>query len=100
MPAAEALTAMNVPCMTFPALLAKHGVNRIDLLQIDAEGLDEKIVGAIDFDTVRPRIIRLEHAHIDSARKQACIDLLLSHSYKLVMGAYDLTAFQSQWMYD
>jgi len=100
MTTSEALAVFDVPCIRLGELLEKHGITRIDFLQIDAEGLDDEIVRAIDFAKIKPAIIRFEHAHIDPARKQECIDLLLSHSYKLVIGAYDITAFQSRWMYD
>jgi len=97
--AGEALAVTEVSCLTFTSLLAKHGINRIGLLQIDAEGRDDEIIKSIDFNAVKPDIIRFEHAHIDAAGKIECIELLLSHSYKLVIGGYDITAFQSRWIY-
>lgn len=98
--AAEALITTNVPCLSFDGLIEKHGIHRIDLLQIDAEGLDADIIRAIDFSKVKPSIIRFEHANLSATGKSECMALLLSHDYKLVMGAYDITAFQSRWMYD
>jgi FkbM family methyltransferase len=98
--AAEALSVTEVSSVTFSELLAKHGIERIDLLQIDAEGRDAEIIETIDFNVVKPGIIRFEHANIEGSRKNECIELLLAHSYKLVIGAYDITAFQSRWMYD
>lgn len=100
MDAGQVLSVVEVPCLTFMSLLAKHRVNHVNLLQIDAEGYDYEIIKTIDFNTVKPDIIRFEHAHLDAYKKIECIELLLSQSYKLVIGGYDVTAFQSRWMYD
>ena len=100
MDADQALSVTEVYCLSFPSLLDKHGIKRINLLQIDAEGHDYEIIKTIDFNAVTPDIIRFEHAHISASKKNECIELLLSKSYKLVIGAYDITAFQSRWMYD
>ena len=98
--ASEALEVTEIACLTFSSLLAKHGIAHVDLLQIDAEGQDDEIIRSIDFEAVKPEIIRFEHAHIDGLRKSECIELLLAQNYKIVVGAYDVTAFQSRWMYD
>jgi FkbM family methyltransferase len=98
--AGEALDVTPVSCLPFTSLLARHAISRVDLLQIDAEGHDYEIIKTIDFKAVKPSIIRFEHANLAASLKSECIELLLSHSYKLVVGAYDITAFQSRWMYD
>jgi FkbM family methyltransferase len=98
--AEDVLAVTQVASLTFASLLARHGIKRVNLVQIDAEGHDYDIIKTIDFSAVKPDIIRFEHAHIEAAGKDECIALLLTNSYKLVIGAYDITAFQSRWMYD
>jgi FkbM family methyltransferase len=98
--AGHALESLQVKCITLSNLLAKHGVKTIDLLQIDTEGYDFEIIKTIDFRETKPQIIRFEHAHLGPAEKGECIQLLLSHGYRVVTGAYDMIAFQSRWMYD
>ena len=96
----EALLVTDIACIPFSSLLAKHRIQRIDFLQIDAEGYDYEILKQIDFESLKPRIIRFEHAHIQASDKIECIELLISKNYKLVVGGYDITAFQSQCIYD
>jgi FkbM family methyltransferase len=96
----RALEAIQVPCLTFSGLLAKYAVQRIDLLQIDAEGYDYEILKIVEFGESKPQIIRFEHAHLASTEKGECIEFLISQGYRVVTGAYDMVAFQSRWMYD
>jgi len=98
--AEQVLETIEVPCLSLSGLFAKYKVAKIDLLQIDAEGCDYEIIRSIPFDRFAPQVIRFEHAHLDPPAREECIQLLLSHSYKIVVGAYDITAFRSRWMYD
>lgn len=96
----DVLEAIQISCMPLSKLLDKHQVNKIDLLQIDAEGYDYQILQMIPFDRIKPRVIRFEHANLCDTDKNAAMHLLLQNCYKLVIGSYDVTAFQSKWMYD
>jgi FkbM family methyltransferase len=98
--AATVLQRTDTKCVTLSSLVEKHHVAKIDLLQVDVEGYDYQIVRNIDFEKVIPSIIRFEHANITPGEKSECIDLLISKGYKLVIGAYDTTAFRSKSMYD
>src|SRR6516164_8205095 len=40
----------RVPCITLPALLRKHRLNEIDVLWVDAEGTDDKLIYSLDLD--------------------------------------------------
>jgi len=98
--AAQALEVTQLPALTLHSLCAKYNVSKIDLLQIDAEGYDYEIIKMIDFSALKPSVIRFEHANLSPSHKIDGIELLLSHGYKLVVGRYDITAYQSQWMFD
>lgn len=58
------LRTVDVPSMTLDALLAKHGLADLDLLQIDAEGYDWHVLQTLDLSRVRPRLIQLETGHL------------------------------------
>jgi FkbM family methyltransferase len=60
----EAVARVDVPCLTFDALMAKHGVQRVDFINIDAEGLDYEIVGTIDLSRWRPQVLCIETADL------------------------------------
>ena len=50
--------------MTLDALLAKHGIAELDLLQIDAEGYDWDVLQTLDLKKVAPRVIQMETGHL------------------------------------
>lgn len=58
------IASKKVNCITFNALLDKYGVKKIDLLHIDAEGQDFKIIQTLDFGKVKPKLILFEHKSI------------------------------------
>ena len=62
--AESTLTRIEVPAMTLDALLAKHGIEQLDLLQIDTEGFDWEVLQAIDLTRFRPAIIHIETGHL------------------------------------
>jgi FkbM family methyltransferase len=47
----------NVPCDTLRNILAVHDVMRVDLLHIDTEGYDYRVLRQFDFDRFRPRVV-------------------------------------------
>ena len=55
-----------------PALLAKHGVSRVDLLQIDTEGYDFEIIRMFDHAGVRPAVVRFEHLYLSGKERSSC----------------------------
>jgi len=57
----EHIISVDVPAMSLSALLDKERVERLDLLQIDTEGYDMKILAGLDFSRYKPSIIRFEH---------------------------------------
>ena len=73
----------RVNCITFHQLLERHGINTLDLLQIDAEGYDYNILKTIDFKRIRPRFINYERVllHDDEA---ACRALMSAAGYRLI----------------
>lgn len=76
------LDTETVPAHTLDTLLTKHGANRIDLLQIDAEGFDFEIIKMIDW-TAPPAIINYETLHLSVPDRQAAWALLRTNGYTL-----------------
>jgi FkbM family methyltransferase len=95
----DALQSIQVRCLTLSGLLAKYGVHKLDLLQIDAEGCDYQILKMVDFGNIKPKIICFEHVHLGAIEKGECIQLLVSQNYKVVTGCSDMSSFQSRWMH-
>jgi FkbM family methyltransferase len=58
------LRRVDVPALTLDALLAKHEMTELDLLQIDAEGFDWEVLQTLDLDRVSPILIQVESGHL------------------------------------
>jgi FkbM family methyltransferase len=89
---AALFTAEIVPCITFETLTRRHHVSRIDLLQIDVEGYDFRILKSIDLRQTRPTLIRYEHKNLRPKDKKACKEYLGSHGYRILEMKYDTGA--------
>ena len=75
--------SIEVPCRTLTDLLKEHGASHVDLLQIDAEGYDLKILQSLDFKAIRPAVINYEHDLLSPADQLESWNLLLGHDYKI-----------------
>lgn len=54
------------PSLTLNKLLEKYNISFVDVLFIDAEGIDDKIIMSIDFDNYQIKEIYYENLHINS----------------------------------
>ena len=75
------ISSRDIPCMTLPDLLKENDVGRIDLLHIDAEGLDYRILRQLDFSRYRPRAILYERIHLSLEDHAAAHALLAENGY-------------------
>ncbi len=87
----------KVPCLSLQELLDRHEVTRVDLLKIDTEGYDYEIVKMIDFERIKPMIIRFEHGHwhqvMGKDRLRDLVLYLYDQGYFIVMEPYDAVAY-------
>lgn len=88
----DQIVSQQVRCATITSLQEEHGFDRLDLVQIDAEGYDYEIIRTMDFGLVRPLIIRFEHAHLTNAECDECLELLASHGYRFIAERRDIIA--------
>lgn len=72
-----------VKTISFDELIKKHNVTKIDLLLIDTEGFDYKILKTINFKFNKPKIIRFEKINLDSTEKYLAKQLLKKNGYNL-----------------
>jgi FkbM family methyltransferase len=71
-----------VSCITFQDLVDRHAIEAIDLLQIDAEGYDYRILETIDFSCIRPSFINYERVLLEDD-EAACRQMLKDSGYAL-----------------
>ena len=86
------LEEIPVPSLTIETLVSRHSLKEIDLLQIDAEGYDAKIIDTIPLSKIRPRFISFEHRHLERSEFDDCCARLVKHGYKLAVGDVDTYA--------
>jgi len=98
----EVMLAQTVRCMTLHDLLQQYQITELDLLQIDAEGYDAEILRSIDFDALRPSIVRFEHGRLKKMPRQTFLEvqeLLRSHGYEMIIEPRDATAYRPEVMF-
>ena len=88
------IKSLTVPALSFSTLLQKHGVARVDILQIDTEGFDYEILKMIDFAKVRPALIHFENNFLTAAEMTDCNRMLAGHGYRLLTLGIDSLAYQ------
>lgn len=86
----------QVPAISLSDLVAKHGLPRLDVLQVDTEGSDWLIVQQVAAlpEHMQPRVVRMEFLlHTSAATRQAVFDFFLHRGYELHwVGKVDLLA--------
>ena len=82
----SALRRLTVPCMTLDAVTAKHAIETIDILQIDAEGHDEAVLRTLTLSRTAPTIVQFEHGHLTPAQIDTAIGYLAANGYKVLYG--------------
>ncbi len=57
------IVAVEIEVQTLAEVLARNNVKRVDILQVDTEGYDWEVLKSLDFDSIRPNAIYIEHKH-------------------------------------
>lgn len=86
---AQRLTCVEVPCLTFTSLLAKHAVDRVDLLIVDTEGYDHEILRSIDWEVHRPRLVVYEHYHLSLHDRSGLRSAFADRGYEIKEEGFD-----------
>lgn len=77
----EFIAEVEVNCMSLGKLLEKHNIERLDLIQIDAEGYDWKILSQLDLRKHKPEMIIFENKNLKEAEKEEAIKFLQETYY-------------------
>lgn len=79
---AKHVRTVDVPKMSFDTLLTKHAVSRVDVLVMDTEGWDGKLLLAFDLARWRPGAVYFEHQHLAFDEYWKCLNYLVSNGYR------------------
>jgi FkbM family methyltransferase len=77
------ITTIMVPTISFDDLIDRFRVRHIDVLQIDAEGLDAQLLSWFPFDRIKPAVVHYEIAHMSAAELEQTRNKLSSNGYSL-----------------
>lgn len=75
------IVTLIVPTLSFADLLDQFAITRLDLLQIDAEGMDAKLLGWFPFHRLKPAIVYYENAHMSRGDREAVRARLMTMGY-------------------
>ena len=84
----EDIQAAEIEFITFKDLVKKYSINSIDMLQIDVEGAEYKIMSSINYQTIKINNIFFESKHFDGTfiegkKLKEIKDKLISNGYNL-----------------
>lgn len=82
------LRKIEVPAMTLDALLAKHAITELDLLQIDCEGYDFAVLQTLDLGKVKPLLIQFESGHMHRTTLTEIVKYLNDNGYLVYYGGW------------
>lgn len=85
---------IEVPCLTFTELAARHGLTHIDLLQIDTEGSEYDILTNIDFNQLSIRFINYERVLLGE-KEQMLENLMTQNGYRLLHHGLDTFCYKA-----
>ena len=89
----QLLVAEEVECISFDELIEQYKISKIDLLQIDTEGYDYEIIKMVDFNKLKPNIIRYEHRNLSEEDYISSLNYLAKNGYKLYVQRSDTLAY-------
>lgn len=72
-----------VNCITLTRLFEDNGITRLDLLHIDTEGYDFKILSQMNFTTLRPKVVIYESKHLAADERKAAQKLMRDNGYTI-----------------
>jgi len=89
-------SSINVQVIRVESLLKRHQIEQVDVLQVDTEGFDYKIVTQFLESGFVPKIINFERLHLDKKERVEILRRLEQHHYCFQDHGYDTFAIQRE----
>lgn len=86
----------DVECLPLQDVLDRNGVKAIDLVHIDTEGFDYKVLSQLDLTRYKPSVILFEHHLLPDEEFVAARKLLHGAGYRLVQYGNDILAIRGR----
>ncbi len=78
----EMIREITVDCIPFDDIIEHLPSERVDLMQIDAEGADAYILSLFPFDRIKPAIVHWEIKNLSKAQREDCLEKLSGFGYR------------------
>lgn len=78
----DRIVSEDVACLTVSTLLQRHQIQSLDLLLIDTEGWDWRVLRQFDLARLKPKLILYEHQHLSQDEHSDAHALLERHGYE------------------
>jgi hypothetical protein len=90
--AAAMVERVEVPTRTFAQLLSEQQWNNVDLLFIDAEGMDFRLLRTFPFESKRPKLLVFEYVHLEPGEMAELKSFLTDRGYAFLPVGEDIVA--------
>lgn len=90
----DRLVTVPVPCRTFESLCREHGLEHVDVVQIDTEGYDREVLELIDLDRFGVGLVMFENLHLAADDHDACRRRLHDHGFETIADGMDTLALR------
>lgn len=79
----DVIEKLEIPCMPLTEAIRTLGFERVDFLQVDAEGFDDKVIMSLDLNEFRPSAISYEYAHVSGGDYKEFVSFLMAQGYEI-----------------
>lgn len=90
----DCIEEVKIEALSLDSFLLKHNIQKLDMLQIDVEGLDYEILKMLDFSKYTPSLINFESNHINEKDRLDCQSKLESLGYRWFRHGIDTCAYK------
>ena len=90
----ENLLKEKIRCISLNQLFKQEEVKKVNLLHLDVEGYDYKIIRSINFNFVKPDMILYEHKHLGEYNRVKCMEYLFNRGYVFIVQGDDTFAYK------
>lgn len=88
----DCIVSEEVECVHLMDLFRQNKIDHINLLQIDVEGYDLEVIRMIDFDEVRPALVKFEHSNLSVEERARAKEIFVSNGYAVFSQGNDSVA--------
>jgi FkbM family methyltransferase len=80
---------VSVDVVTAGSLTETSALDRLDLVLIDTEGADYRVLRGLDLARYRPKLVMIEHLHLDTDDRNAMYGRFVGLGYRRFVGVMD-----------